>query len=83
MAGLPGPGCDFATDRVSDDLTALTDRVAAAPGVGRIAVVDLTRADIGLPVVRVVAEGLEGAGAIYGGGSVPGARATTHSQEMS
>ena len=42
---------------------------------------DLTRPEIGLPVVRVVVPGLEGPLGAAGGGYVPGARARQHCME--
>ncbi len=59
----------LARDTFEDDLGCLLDAVRAV-GVQQVVVVDLTRADIGLPVVRVVVPGLEGPG-----GHLPGARA--------
>ncbi|HWH01477.1 MAG TPA: YcaO-like family protein [Pilimelia sp.] len=72
--GTAAVAAGFATDRLDTDHQLLLDRLAGA-GCGRAAAVDLTHPDIGVPVVRVVVEGLEGAGAIYGGGSRPGPRA--------
>jgi ribosomal protein S12 methylthiotransferase accessory factor len=74
FTGSPACAAACATESLDKDLSTVVERLTAA-GCGRIAAVDLTHTDIGVPVVRVVAEGLEGAGAIYGGGSRPGPRA--------
>ncbi|WP_460450271.1 YcaO-like family protein [Alsobacter sp. SYSU BS001988] len=49
---------DLSTDSVARDLEVAVDRLACA-GLGRVLYVDLTRADLGLPVVRAIAPGLE------------------------
>jgi ribosomal protein S12 methylthiotransferase accessory factor len=58
-----------ATDTFEGDVRVLLDAVRAV-GVTQVAVVDLTRPEIGLPVVKLVVPGLEGPG-----GHLPGARA--------
>jgi YcaO-like protein with predicted kinase domain len=65
------PGCAGATLR--EDLGAMLARLAAA-GLAEAVWVDLTRPEVGLPVVRVIVPGLEGP-AKEGGGYVPGERA--------
>jgi YcaO-like protein with predicted kinase domain len=50
---------NLATDTFEDDVQLLLDRVRAV-GIEQVVVVDLTRADIGIPVVKVVVPGLEG-----------------------
>jgi YcaO-like protein with predicted kinase domain len=50
---------NFAANDLAQDLQWELDRLRAA-GMGRIVAVDLTRADFGIPVVRVVIPGLEG-----------------------
>jgi ribosomal protein S12 methylthiotransferase accessory factor len=63
MAG-PGPGRDFRTipshdgESFGDDLTWLLARLRSA-GIDQVVAVDLTRADLAIPVVRVVIPGLE------------------------
>ena len=59
----------LAAETFEEDVARLLDAVRAV-GVKQVVVVDLTRADIGLPVARVVVPGLEGPG-----GHLPGARA--------
>jgi ribosomal protein S12 methylthiotransferase accessory factor len=48
----------FDTDDFLTDIHHVTDRLGAA-GLSRVIVVDLTRPEIGVPVVRVVVPGLE------------------------
>jgi ribosomal protein S12 methylthiotransferase accessory factor len=55
MASRPSEAC--AT--FEEDVAVLLDRVVAA-GITQVIVVDLTRPDVGIPVVRVIAPGLEG-----------------------
>jgi ribosomal protein S12 methylthiotransferase accessory factor len=50
---------DFPSDDVCLDLRILLERVEAA-GIGQAIAVDLTRAEFGIPVVRVIIPGLEG-----------------------
>jgi YcaO-like protein with predicted kinase domain len=50
---------DFASDDVSDDVAWELDRLRTM-GMERLVVVDLTRPEFGIPVVRVVAPGIEG-----------------------
>jgi ribosomal protein S12 methylthiotransferase accessory factor len=59
----------LATDTFEGDVRRLLDAVRAV-GIAQVAVVDLSRPEIGLPVVKVVVPGLEGPG-----GHLPGARA--------
>lgn len=74
----PAPAHDFralprlAGDDLASDVRRLLDAVAGA-GLGSAAVVDLSRAELGIPVVKVVVPGLEGlsTAAQY----TPGARA--------
>jgi ribosomal protein S12 methylthiotransferase accessory factor len=49
----------FSSDLVHEDVEWALDRLARS-GFDRVIVVDLTRADLGIPVVRVVVPGLEG-----------------------
>ena len=56
------------------DLALLLSRIGAA-GLGPAAWVDMTREEIGIPVVRAVVAGLEGTPGPAGGGYAPGARA--------
>jgi ribosomal protein S12 methylthiotransferase accessory factor len=51
-------GPDFAGDDLAADLRALLARLRAA-GIGQVVAVDLTRSDLGIPMVRVVIPGLE------------------------
>jgi len=59
----------LAADTFEEDVRRLLAAVSAV-GTRRVVVVDLTRAEIGLPVVKVLVPGLEGPG-----GHLPGARA--------
>ena len=65
---------DRAADDLAADLATVLDALDAA-GCGRAAWVDLTHADVGIPVVRVIVPGLEGPWTPPGGDHVPGARA--------
>ena len=65
-------GC--ATPTIHGDLALLLSRIGAA-GLGPVAWVDLTREEIGIPVVRAVVAGLEGTPGPAGGGYAPGERA--------
>ncbi|UPG73907.1 YcaO-like family protein [Roseomonas gilardii subsp. gilardii] len=65
-------GC--AAPGIGADLALLLSRIGAA-GLGPVAWVDLTREEIGIPVVRAVVAGLEGTPGPAGGGYAPGARA--------
>lgn len=56
------------------DLDSVLSRLAAV-GIGQVASVDLTRAEFGIPVVRVVVPGLEGPWTQEGGDYTPGPRA--------
>jgi YcaO-like protein with predicted kinase domain len=74
--GAPGRafgGCGGAAggETLTDDLAGLLGRLRGA-GLDRVVVVDLTREDLGIPVVRVVVPGLEGLAHVPG--YVPGAR---------
>ena len=64
----------LATETVAADVEATLVRLAAV-GIDEVAVIDLTRPAFGIPVVRVVVPGLEGALHEDAGGAVPGARA--------
>jgi ribosomal protein S12 methylthiotransferase accessory factor len=74
----PGEGRGFhavptrESDDFEDDLRWLLERLAAA-GIEQVAAVDLTQPRFGIPVVRVIAPGLESLHGIPG--YVPGARA--------
>jgi ribosomal protein S12 methylthiotransferase accessory factor len=76
----PGEARDFRAvptrelDDFEDDLRWQRERLAAA-GIEHVAVVDLTQPQLGIPVVRVIAPGLESLHGIPG--HVPGARART------
>lgn len=59
------------SDTIADDLDHVVARLATV-GLGEIAVVDLTKAEFGVPVVRVLVPGLEG---LVEDDYVPGARA--------
>jgi len=59
------------SDTIADDLDHVVARLAAV-GLGEIAVVDLTKEEFGIPVVRVMVPGLEG---LVEDDYVPGARA--------
>ena len=65
-------GC--AAPTIHGDLALLLSRIGAA-GLGPAAWVDMTREEIGIPVVRAVVAGLEGTPGPAGGGYAPGARA--------
>ena len=64
----------FASDAIADDVSWTLERLQAI-GIGQIVVVDLTRAEFSLPVVRVVVPGLEGPFGHEQGDFVPGPRA--------
>ncbi len=64
----------FETDSISDDVDWMIQRLRSA-GIEELLVVDLTNEELGLPVVRVVAPGLEGPDKGRRGDYVPGARA--------
>jgi len=70
----------LATDTFEGDLAVLLERLRAV-GVDSAVVVDLTRAELGVPVVKVVVPGLEGhdKGAYY----TPGARARAGAEARS
>ncbi|WP_061300719.1 YcaO-like family protein [Herbidospora cretacea] len=59
---------------LGDDLDWLLDRLAGA-GLDQVIAVELTRASLGVPVVKVLVPGLEGAGALTGEPTLPGPRA--------
>lgn len=61
----------FDGDTFADDVVWELERLATA-GIGQLVAVDLTDPDIGLPVVRVIAPGLEGVH--HASGFTPGAR---------
>jgi ribosomal protein S12 methylthiotransferase accessory factor len=64
-----GERASLATGSFDDDLAILLERIRAV-GVKQLAVVDLTRPEFGIPVVKVIVPGLEGPG-----GHLPGSRA--------
>ncbi|HEX2316799.1 MAG TPA: YcaO-like family protein [Thermomonospora sp.] len=68
-----GDAADHGT--LGDDLDWLLDRLTAA-GFHDMAVADLTRPDVGLPVVKVLVPGLESAAALNGAAVLPGPRAS-------
>ena len=71
-AGLPfGEVPTTGYETIAEDLEHVAARLAAV-GMGEIVVVDLTRQEFGIPVVRVVVPGLEG---LIEDDYVPGARA--------
>lgn len=57
-AGRPFSAVDLSTETFEDDVASLGAALAQI-GIDSVAVVDLTRPDIGIPVVKVVAAGLE------------------------
>lgn len=63
-----------AAETVAEDVEQTLERLAAV-GIDKVAVVDLTKPAFGIPVVRVVVPGLEGALHEDAGGAMPGARA--------
>ncbi|WUH98314.1 YcaO-like family protein [Spirillospora sp. NBC_00431] len=67
-----GPGADHGT--LGADLDWLLGRLDDA-GLSEIVAVDLSRPDVGLPVVKVVVPGLEGSSALTGAAVLPGPRA--------
>ncbi|MFY1692949.1 YcaO-like family protein [Plantactinospora sp. WMMB782] len=73
MRSWPG-GWGVTHDTLRADLDWLLDRLATA-GLAEPVAVDLTRPDIGVPVLKVVVPGLEGITALTGGGTLPGERA--------
>jgi ribosomal protein S12 methylthiotransferase accessory factor len=80
----PFRGSSLATDTFEDDLTLLLERLRAA-GVCSVVAVDLTRDDVGVPVVKVVATHLEGynKGSYYAPGERAVARGATVSEASS
>ncbi len=66
------PNCD--SDTLRDDVEWVLRRLRSA-GVQQVLVVDLTKPELGLPVVRVVIPGLEGPDKGGRGDYVPGPRA--------
>lgn len=64
----------FASDAIADDVNWMLERLQTI-GIGQVVVVDLTRAEFALPVVRVVIPGLEGPFGHEQGDFVPGPRA--------
>ncbi|GAA5044740.1 ribosomal protein S12 methylthiotransferase accessory factor [Thermocatellispora tengchongensis] len=69
-----GRACPPGPETLGDVLAWLLDRLAAA-GLPEVAAVDLTRPGLGIPVVKVLVPGLEGAGALTGAPVLPGPRA--------
>lgn len=81
-AGLREEGCmglrdsGTITSRFEDDLELILDRLRAI-GISSVIAVDLSRSDVGIPVVKIVVPGLEAfRTALY----KPGARATAYLQ---
>ena len=76
-ASLPGASFEsvptFSAPSLDGDLAWLLERLRAV-GIGQVIAVDLGKAAIGLPVVRVVVPGLEGPNEV-GGDYMPGPRA--------
>jgi YcaO-like protein with predicted kinase domain len=70
----------LATPRFEDDVQAMLDRVRAA-GIREVAVVDLTRQEVGIPVVKVVVPGLETPDCIPGERARRAAAAAAASEE--
>jgi ribosomal protein S12 methylthiotransferase accessory factor len=74
------PGRDFRdvptreADSIGDDVAWILQRLQAA-GIRQVVAVDLTKAELGLPVVRVVIPGLEGPDKGERSDYVPGPRA--------
>ena len=64
----------LAGDSIAEDLERIVGRLAGK-GIPQVVAVDLTKPEIGLPVVRVVASGLEGAYQGEGSDYLPGRRA--------
>jgi YcaO-like protein with predicted kinase domain len=79
LMACDGTGRDFRTvptrytETFADDVAWMLGRLRAAGAAEQVAVVDLTRPELGLPVVRVVIPGLEGSD--HHDGYVLGARA--------
>lgn len=71
----------FAGDSVAGDLAAVIARLAEI-GVDDLAAVDLSRPEIGIPVARVVASGLEGAYQGAGSDYRPGRRARAQGLDL-
>ena len=71
----------LAGDSIAGDLAVVVARLAAA-GVDDLAAVDLSRPEIGIPVVRVVASGLEGAYQGAGSDYRPGRRARARGLDL-
>lgn len=69
-----GEAPNLSGETVTGDLQRVVERLAGA-GIDQVVAVDLTKPDIGLPVVRVVAAGLEGAYQGEGSDYRPGPRA--------
>jgi len=75
-----GPARDFRevptrpTDNIGDDIAWTVQRLRAR-GIQQVVAVDLTKPDLGLPVVRIVVPGLEGPDKGHRSDYVPGPRA--------
>jgi ribosomal protein S12 methylthiotransferase accessory factor len=77
-AGVPvGEVPTFESDTIAEDVDHVVARLAMT-GMSEIAVVDLTKIEFGIPVVRVVVPGLEG---LFEDAYVPGARARSLARE--
>jgi thiazole/oxazole-forming peptide maturase SagD family component len=70
----PWRGATSAPGALDEVLPWLLDRLAAA-GLTEVAAVDLTRPDLGIPVIKVLVPGLEGAAALTDAPVIPGPRA--------
>jgi ribosomal protein S12 methylthiotransferase accessory factor len=55
---VPFTYSDFSTDSFEDDIEVILQTLQAV-GVGSVIVVDLTRAEVGIPVVKIIVPGLE------------------------
>ncbi len=71
----------LAGDSIAGDLAAVVTRLAKV-GVDDLVAVDLSRPEIGIPVARVVASGLEGAYQGAGSDYKPGRRARAHGLDL-
>jgi ribosomal protein S12 methylthiotransferase accessory factor len=70
---------DLATESFDGDLAVLLERVRSV-GIRSVAVADLTKPDIGIPVVKVVVPGLEAMS--FAASYAPGKRARTRAAQM-
>jgi YcaO-like protein with predicted kinase domain len=65
-------GASFSADTCEDDVVWLLEQLRGA-GMNRVLMVDLTRSEFGIPVVRIIIPGLEGSHKVPG--YIPGIRA--------